>query len=381
MIYLDNHTTTRPCSPACDRMQFYLREMWGVPTQLHAAGKEVTENLEHHYQTIYDLFHASSEDSFIFTSSGTEAINHVILSSYFEIARKTGKNQFVTCALEDAPILMSLQRLSELGCQVKTVPVLKGGEIDLAALKDALNPKTALVSLSWAHGLTGVIQDIPEAAKICEAASVPLHVDATYAAGKVYISLQDVKIAYLSFAGDRLHAPKSTGGLFIHKDSVLAPLFVGGKEQAGLRASPFDMPSFAALSAACGQALLTMDQMTTEVVRLRDKLQDGLQSCGAVTLFQDSFRLPNVLVVAFPGVWHEALLYALNRKGLMATFGGGSCQFLAKSLQLCSYEASLANSALSFALSRNTTEDEIEQAIRCIASEVQKLRKISGIFS
>jgi len=378
-IYLDNHTTTKPCTASWERMQTYGKEKWGIPSAPHTLGKEAADQLENHYQQIYDLVEANPEDSFVFCSSSSEPVNHLILSTYFDIVRKTGKNQFVTCVAEDAPLLLSLQRLEELGCKVKTIPLLANGQIDTAALQEALNPKTALVSFSWAHGITGVIQPVEEIAGICAKAGVPLHLDATYALGKVYISLKDILVAYLTFSGDRLHAPKSTGGVFIHRDFSLSPLLVGGKEQGGLRGSHLDMASFTALAAACQQAMLFQDQMSLEVARLRSLLERGIETeiPGALVLFKETLRLPNVLVASFPGIWHEALLYALNRKGLIATSGGGFCPILSKVLLSCGCNRMTSESALSFALSRNTTEEEIGQALLLLAAEVEKCREIS----
>lgn len=380
MIYLDNHTTTQACTPAVDRMLYYLKESWGAPNVLNGLGMKAAEDLENLYAPIYQLLSLEPEDSFVFTSSSTEAVNHLIYGSFLEYTRKSGKNQFIVMANEDAPFVYSLQRLEdEFDCTIKTIPQKKDGYLDLEALKKAFSPKTALVSLSLAQGLSGVIQPIHEVHELCKAHDVPLHLDGTYALSKIPLPLD---WSYLTFAGDRLHAPKSTGGVAFKKNFSLQPLLLGGKEQNSLRGAHLDMASFAALSTACQQALFYLDQMSLETVRLRTKLEEELVSLipNAMPLFIDSNRLPNVSVISFPGVWYESLLYFLNQKGVIASAGGGFSPQLGSMLLSMGYSKEIAYTSISFSLSRYTTEEEIDKVVPLITEVVKKLQALSGSF-
>jgi cysteine desulfurase len=88
--------------------------------------------------------------------------------------------------------------------------------------------------------------------------------------------------------------------------------------------------------------------------------------------------LPNCTAIGFPGVVNESLLFLLNRKGVYANIGGGTHQQLKLVLKASGVEEKLANSAVSFALSRETTDDDIDRAIEIIGESVQKLRKYSS---
>lgn len=368
MIYLDNHTTTCPCNPAIDRMLYYLKESWGVPNSLNTLGMRAAEDLENLYAPIYQLLSLDPEDTFVFTSSSTEAVNHLVFGCFLEYTRKTGKNQFIVMANEDAALVYSLQRLEEeFDCHIKTVQTIE-------ALEKAFSPKTALVSFSLAQGLTGIIHPFEKIASLCKLKNVPLHIDATYALGKIPIPADGW--SYLTFSGDRLHAPKSTGGIAIKKNMSLPPLLLGGKEQNSLRGAHLDMASFAALSSACQQSYLFLDQMSLETARLRQKLEEGLRPYGTV-LLEDSLRLPNVSVISFSGVWFESLLYFLQQKGVIASAGGGFSPQLGSILLSMGYPKEIAFTSLSFSLSRYTTDEEIDKAIPIIIETVEKLRTIS----
>lgn len=383
MIYLDHHSATRPCSSALERMQPYLQTHWGPLFAPHRMGQELVAALDSRYQILYDWVEASSKSTFVFTSSGAEAINQVLWSVFLERSRKEGKSHFVTSALEDAPTLQMHKRLEELGCFVKIAPVDSQGRIDVAQLRDLINPRTALISVSLAQGLTGVIQPIEEILAIAKEKQILLHVDATYALGKMPLSLKDWEIDYLTFSGDRIHAVKGSGGLFAREEAPLVPLILGGTEQAGLRGGALDVPSFMALSAAVQQAQLHLDIMGLEVVRLRDHFEQEVQARipQVQVLFQEELRLPNTSVMVFTGCHQEALLYLLNRKGLYATWGGTYGQHLSRLLMASGFTEKQAQSALSFSLSRMTTVEEIEQAVVLLSDAVKTLRTTSQDLS
>lgn len=370
MIYLDNHLATVPCSSSLERMQPYLTDQWGTCRM---------SELEARYRAIYDLVGAGIGDTCIFTSSGAEAVNQALWSAFFHRSKKEGKCHFIASSLEDAPTMQMLHRLEEFGCFAKIAPVKRTGEIDVEKLASLINPRTALVSITMADALTGVLQPIAEIAALCKEKGVLLHVDASYAVGKLYLNFSDLDVDYLSFSGDKMHALKSSGALFVKARSPISPLIVGGPDQAGLRGGALDVPSFMALSAAAYQSQLFADRLALETVRLRDLFESELMQKipGAKSLFIDSLRLPNVSVMSFPKVHAEALLYLLHKKGLFASLGGHFSQPLSQILGAIGIEPSIAETAMSFSLSRYTTEAEILRAIALIEETASHLQSIS----
>ncbi len=75
-------------------------------------------------------------------------------------------------------------------------------------------------------------------------------------------------------------------------------------------------------------------------------------------LFQDQERVPHITCITFPGILNEALLYALNRKGVFASLGTDV-------------------ESITFSLSLDTTEQEINMASQIIADAAKKLRRTS----
>lgn len=381
-IYLDNATTTKMSDLAVSRMLPFFTEYWGSPSAPHQKGQELFPSIEEGMQALYALLDANSKDDIILTSSGAEAINHAIFSVYYEITRATGKNQFITTSIEEAPILMSIGRLEQMGCVGKMVEVGTQGYVTAQQIADALNPRTALVSMSWANGFTGVINPVKEIAKLCQERGVLLHLDATHILGKVYYSLEDIGAHFITFNGDQLHGPKGTGGLYVKSGTHYAPFIVGGAEQAGHRAGTLNIPGLVAMGCAAREIIEHRDLVCVEIARLRNKLEAGIMKGfpEAIPLFRKEERLPSCTSILFPGVPNEALLYNLNHQNVYASIGGGTFQQIGLVLKACGIDEILANTGICFSLSRDTTEDEIDRAIQIVVNEANKLKSYGKLI-
>jgi cysteine desulfurase len=220
-----------------------------------------------------------------------------------------------------------------------------------------------------------VVQPIEEiGALACEKGAL-FHVDATYAVGKAAIHFDDMPIDYLTFSGDRIHSLPGTGALVGRRGRPLVPLILGG---GGLRGGALDLTALSAFAAASSQASLSMDLMSLETARLRDRLEEKLSALGAIPLFQDQLRLPNTSVLLFPKTHAEALRYLLQCKNVHASVGGGASPHLCKVLAASGVSDLSAETALSFSLSRYTTEVEIDRAIEAIRESLQTLHPLTA---
>lgn len=379
MIYLDNTTITRPSNEAVSAMLPFLTERWGNPSAPHQRGQQLFPAIQEHTRALYSLIGADDRDTVLFTSSGAEAVSHLFFSTYSDTTLSRGKNQFVVCRTDEAPSLMALRKLEQLGCVGKWMEVETSGRTSAKLLGDVLTPRTALVSLSWGNGLTGVIQPVVEIAALCKERGISLHLDATHVLGKIYFDLEEIAPDFVTFNGDHLHAPSGTGVLYMRQGHRLSSLIAGGMDQAGMRGGSLNMAALAALSTASKQTLEARDFICTEVARLRHRLESKVLEgySEAVCFFQKQERLPHISCIGFPGISNEALLFLLNRQGVLASMGGGSFQQIGLVLMASGIEEGIAHSALTFALSRETTESEIDRAAEIIVSCAKQLRKMS----
>lgn len=348
MIYLDHNTATPPCSSALERMQKGFEENWCSLAAPYRLAHDAKLSLQPRIQMLYDFIEAEERDQFSFTSSGSEAIHQVFWSVFTRIVREEGKCHIIISQASDVATRSIAARFEELGCTIK-IAKLRDGQIDLEALEKMITPRTALISLPMADGVTGVLQPFEEVTDLAKKAQVLLHLDAGLVVGKLPITFTS---DYMSFSGDLLHGPVGSGALFAKPHAPLEPFIMGRN---------LDAPSLLGLSAAVQQAEVYLDAMGLEVSRLKSFFEEQIE---AEVLFQDQMRLPNTSLIRFEGVHNELLLYYLNRKGVFAK--------IPDPLSHRSME-----NAISFAMSRMTTEKEILEAASLI-NETYALLKPLG---
>lgn len=340
--------------------------------------QELKPYVEKALSSLYALAGASDEDHFIFTSSHTEAINHLLFSIYLDVSRKTGKNHFVTSVISEAPQIMGMSRLQEMGAQFDLASVNSQGKTTRALIEEAISPRTALVSLSLANGLTGVLQPLEDISALCKERGIYLHIDATHALGKTFFSFKEGLCDFLTFHGENMGAPAGTGALFMRQGLNLSPFIIGGNEQNGLRGGTYNYPLLFAWGKACEIAWRERDAFSMEGARLRAffELEVMNRIPGAKILFRESVRVPHITAIQFPYVTGDALLYYLYRKKVFASQGGGNLQKIAHILKASGINT---QSALTFSLSRTTTEDELLKAAHIIEEGVKFFRKTNEI--
>jgi cysteine desulfurase len=362
-IYLDHHTISRPSLAVIQLMNRYYCEKWGALFAPHQKGQELYADVDAALKKLYTFLGAREKSYFVLTSGGQEAAFQMFVNFYLDEVRETGRNHILTSSIEEAPILLSMSRLEELGCVAKLLPVDEMGRLKLD--EEAFKPKTALLSLSWANALTGVIQPVQEIIAKCHAKGVKVHLNASAMIGKLPISFDELGVDFLSFDGDKIHTPQGIGGLFQRKKP---------------HQSSHHVAALCALSLGVEEEFGRLEQFAMEAARLRDTFEMELKNVlpDTVVLFQEADRLPHIFCIAFPGVMAESLLYQLHRRKIFASLGGGQFQKLSSQLKCSGVADELCHSAVSFAISHETTEDDLAEALDIIVSTVRKLSTLSS---
>lgn len=382
-VYLDNSMSAEPSKETVSEMMPWLSERYGALESPHRFGQLGRSAVKDSLQSIYQLLEADKDDSFVFTSSGEEAINQMMLGMFFTYIQESGRNHIILSSTDEAAHLASAKRLEELGCSCKIVRPGKDGTVSVDALEAAITPRTILISLGAANGLTGVLNPVEAVSSLCKDRAIFFHVDVTHAIGRIPLNLAHPGLSFLSFRGEPLHAPQGTGGLLLKRGVRTSPLILGGGEQGGLRGGAFSIASLVGLGASAKALHEARDFISTETARIKALFEDEVLETvpGSEVLFFDSERLPHVTAIAFPGVASEPLLYHLNHLDVFACMGGGPFLPLAVSLLEHGLPVKTASSSLSFSFSRYTTEEDALKAASAIRASVEKLRGLSRHFA
>jgi cysteine desulfurase len=378
-VYLDNNATTPLLPEVLEAMRPYFLDNFGNASSIHRHGQQARAAVEHAREQVADLIGAR-EAEIVFTSGGTEGDNLALFGLC-----KSG-DHIITSTIEHHAVLNSAQRLEKLGCEVTYVPVDAQGIVDPHAVKRALRPNTKLISIMLANNETGVLQNGEAIGNIAAEADVYFHTDAVQAVGKVPVDVSRLHCDLLTLAGHKIHAPQGTGALYVRKGVLLDPLFYGGRHERNRRAGTENLPGIVGLGKAAELAIQWFKaDGTARMTMLRDRLEQTIVGeIGQVRVNSgEAPRVPNTSNICFDAIEGEAMVIALDLKGLSASTGAACSSGAIEPshvLIAMGLTPDQARASIRFSLGKQNTEEDIEFALECVPRVVAKLRELSPVY-
>jgi cysteine desulfurase len=390
-VYLDFNATTPVEPEVLDAMLPYFSKEFGNAASIHTPGQRSRGAVETAREQVAALIGARPQE-IVFTSGGTESDNHAILgivspsfASFTSSTSLTSPPHIITTAIEHEAVLNTCQALEKEGVRVTYLPTDREGLIDLDELRRSIRPETVLITIMHANNELGTVQPLEEIGRIAAKADVYFHTDAVQSAGKIPIDVTAIGLDLLSVSGHKLYAPKGVGALYVRGGTRLRQLLYGGHHQRGFRPGTENVAGIVGLGKAAEIARKSLAEDAQRVSALRDRLQKGLlqgvpqsrTNGGAAP------RTPNTTNIVFPGVEGEALLIALDLKGLACSTGAACSSgavepsHVLTAIGLLSEEA---RASLRFSLGRHTTAADIDFALNVVPAAVAQLRELSPTY-
>jgi len=383
-IYLDYSATT-PCDPrVVERMVPFFTETFGnAASRSHSFGWTAEAAVEEARSQVAQLIGAHPKEV-LWTSGSTEA-NNLAIKGVAQMYKQKG-NHMITAVTEHKAVLDPMKYLETQGYEVTWLEVDGQGHVDLKQLEDAITDKTILVSLMAANNEMGTAHPLKEIGALCKAKGTLFHTDATQAAGKLPLDVEEQHIDLLSLSAHKMYGPKGVGTLYVRRKSPrvrLTSQMDGGGHERGMRSGTLNVTGIVGMGEA---AKICREEMDTEVpylIALRDRLQSRVLAAmpDAVINGDPDNRLPHLTNISFPYVEGESLLMGIKE---IAVSSGSACtsaslepSYVLKSLGLGD---ELAHSSIRFSMGRFTTEAEVDFAADRVVKEALRLREMSPLW-
>jgi cysteine desulfurase len=378
-IYLDNNATTPLLPDVFEAMRPYFGEQFGNASSIHHHGQQTRAAVEDARESVAALLGCRAAE-IVFTSGGTEADNLAIAGLI------AAGDHVITSSIEHHAVLLSCRHLEEIGAEVTVLPVDGRSVIDPSDVGRALRPNTKLISVMMANNETGVLQPVEKIGAIAAEAGVYFHTDAVQAFGKVAIDVKRIGCQALSISGHKIHAPQGVGALYVQKGTKIRPLFYGGRHERSLRAGTENVAGIVGLGKAAQLAKQGLDRGDDKkMAAMRDRLQQGIlaQVEEAGVNGSGVMRVPNTANIHFDHIDGEALVIALDLKGL-AVSTGAACSSGAIEpshvLLAMGLRRDQARASVRFSLGRQTANEDIDFALALVAETVARLRELSPVY-
>ncbi|MDP7440992.1 MAG: cysteine desulfurase family protein [Verrucomicrobiota bacterium] len=382
MIYLDHLTTTPPLPEVVDAMQPWLHAQFGAPAALHQLGLEARDAIDESRTHLAKLVNAAEPEEILFTSSGTEAINHAVKGA--ALANRRFGSHILATGIEHPAVLGSIAWLESQGFRSTQVGVDGQGHVDPGALAQAMTDETILVCLHHANPDLGTIQPVAEIAELTSERGIPLFVDATASGGWLPIDVQQLGADLLALAPHRFYGPKGAGVLYKNRRTRVENLIHGGMQENEFRAGTENVAAIVGAGVAAEDAEAALGQAAAHATGLQMRLLEGIHAAVEGVHLNGpepgDGRLPHQLSLSTSGVEGEGQALMLDLWGVVIA-AGAACTTrsmrLPPALRAIGRDADLARGTTLWSIGRDTTEEEIDQAVEAFAAVTAKLRAMS----
>lgn len=273
MHYLDYAATT-PVVEEVKQAIFEEMAYFGNPSSVYQIGRTQKQKIQAVKKDILQELHATTNDSIIFTGSGSEANNLVFESICQHFAEEKG--EIIISAIEHPSVKKSAAYAEQLGFTIIQLVPDESGCISLKQVEEALTEKTRLVSIMTVNNETGAYQPILEIGELLVEHPAYFHTDAVQAFAQEEMDVTAAHIDYLSASGHKIHAPKGIGFLYKKKTAPIHALIKGGGQEQGWRAGTENVPYIVGFQKALALAIQTRSEKKSKYFELSQYLQEQL---------------------------------------------------------------------------------------------------------
>lgn len=375
-IYLD-HAASTPVHPEVRRVMLpFLEEYFGNPSSIHRFGRVVRQAVDEARDKLADVLGAEPGE-IVFTSGGTEADNFALIGAALW-GRKRGKDHLVTSAVEHHAVLETCHHLEQMGFRVTYLPVDKTGEVQLDALRNAIDDRTVLVSVMYGNNEVGTLQPVEAIGEIAREHGSLFHTDAVQAFGYEALNVRRLPVDLLSVSSHKINGPKGVGALYIAKGVSLIPHMFGGSQEMRRRAGTENVPGIVGFGKAAELAAASRREHLELARRCREAMIRVWEREGIPFTVNGhpSRHLPHILNVSFPGTETETLLMNLDLEGI-ACSSGSACTSgtleISHVLKAMNLPDEVLRSAVRFSFGLGNTVEEVTRAAETVARIVRRL--------
>lgn len=214
LVYLDNAATTQKPKAVLDALNHYYRaDNANVHRAAHALSGRATRAFEDARETVARFINAPRSHEVIWTRGTTEAINLVAQS--WGVSELRAGDEVVLSTLEHHANIVPWQLVAQrTGAVIRVIPLDERGDLDLAAYRAMLGPRTRLVSVAHVSNALGTVNPVEQIVAAAKAVGALTLIDGAQAVAHIEVDVQAIGCDFYAFSGHKLYGPTGIGVLW-----------------------------------------------------------------------------------------------------------------------------------------------------------------------
>ncbi|MCE9637338.1 MAG: aminotransferase class V-fold PLP-dependent enzyme [Planctomycetes bacterium] len=374
--YFDGNAGMPLRPEARDAIVAALSLLPGNASAAHGAGRRVRRAISEAREAVAALVGAAPREV-VFTSGAAEA-NAAALRGALAAARGGG---VVTSRAEHPSVLRLCERLEQEGVDVRYAPVDRHGSVnadEFVALAVAQAPVSAVASLVFAQSVTGALQPVARATDALRARGITVHTDAAQAPGRVALDFQALGVDLMSVSAQKLGGPPGVGALVIRDGARWVPPNGATSQEGGRRPGTEAVPLIAGFGAAARAAAADRESYAGRARAHADRIRAAVTNIpGGDVLSPADESLGNTILAAFDGCPGDAMLAALDARGVRVSTGTACSSFARVPAEVLVYGGRTTHEAaraVRISTSWSTSTDDVERLCAVLAEVVRTVR-------
>jgi cysteine desulfurase/selenocysteine lyase len=227
--FLDNAASTQQPEVVIKAVSRYHRQSHAnIHRAVYGLSRAATEAYEQSRARVAAFINAREAAECIFTRGTTEAINLVAAS--WGRANLGPGDEILLSVMEHHSNIVPWQLTAQAtGAQIRVVPMLDNGELDLDAYRRLLCERTKMVAITHVSNALGTLNPVPELVSAARAAGALTLIDGAQWVAHGPTDVQNLDADFYAFSGHKLYGPTGIGVLYGKRELLeRMPPYQGG---------------------------------------------------------------------------------------------------------------------------------------------------------
>ena len=211
-------------------VDYYENFNANVHRGVHTLSMEATDKYEDAREKVSSFINSESSDSVIWTRNASESLN-LVAYSWGENNINEGDEILLT-PMEHHSNLVPWQELARRkNADIKFIPMLENGTLDMDRVDDLITEKTVLVSAVHMSNALGTINPVRELGVKAHRMGAKILVDGAQSVPHMPTDVQELNCDFLVFSGHKMLGPTGIGALYVKKEILesMEPFLTGGE--------------------------------------------------------------------------------------------------------------------------------------------------------